>query len=172
VTAVHWTAEVLAPSVVAVVFLGDTVRPGWGPAATIAGLVTVGAAVVLASAPATNATAHAPEALPAGPPRPALPAPPQPAHDRIIWWGAPPIWKPPARAKAIQPAQPRAELPWSPPRRPRSAWADARPPRHYRAAQPPKPYPAARPPSPYPAALAPAGRSAQLRPWHDLQAGR
>ena len=41
-TAVHWTAEVITPSAVALVLLGDTVRPGWGMPAVIAGVVTVG----------------------------------------------------------------------------------------------------------------------------------
>ncbi|MEU4420140.1 hypothetical protein AB0F81_05910 [Actinoplanes sp. NPDC024001] len=57
VTAVHWTGEVVAPSVIALTLLGDTVRPGWEPAALIAGIVTIGAAVVLASAPAATAPA-------------------------------------------------------------------------------------------------------------------
>ncbi|BAL91043.1 hypothetical protein AMIS_58230 [Actinoplanes missouriensis 431] len=59
VTAVHWTGEVVAPSVIALTLLGDTVRPGWEPAALLAGIVTIGAAVVLASAPATVAVESA-----------------------------------------------------------------------------------------------------------------
>ncbi|MFC7528413.1 hypothetical protein [Actinoplanes sp. GCM10030250] len=66
VTAVHWTGEVVAPSLIALTLLGDTVRPGWEPAALLAGAVTVLAAVVLASAPA--ATAPAGSSLPAGSP--------------------------------------------------------------------------------------------------------
>src|SRR4051794_11814865 len=41
VTAILWIAEVIAPSAVAVLFLGDTVRPGWSTAALVAGGVTV-----------------------------------------------------------------------------------------------------------------------------------
>lgn len=123
VTAVHWTAEVIAPSAVALVLLGDTVRSGWGLPAAIAGLVTVGAAVLLATAPATSATAYAPDAAAAEIPRPALPSAPQPA-EKIIWWGSPPIWRPPARTNPALARQPLAELTWSPPRRTLSPWAD------------------------------------------------
>jgi hypothetical protein len=125
VTAVHWAAEVMAPSAVAVVFLGDTVRPGWGLAALIAGLVTVAAAVLLATAPANHAAArpveatpqpalpepapqHALPAAPAAHPAPAAAAPPAPAGDRIIWWGPPPVWTPPTRSG---PARPVPALP-------------------------------------------------------------
>ncbi|MEU4222566.1 hypothetical protein, partial [Actinoplanes sp. NPDC026623] len=75
VTAVHWTAEVIAPSAVALLFLGDAIRPEWQLPATIAGLVTVGAAVLLATAPANDAT-HQPLPAPAAPTVPALPAAP------------------------------------------------------------------------------------------------
>ncbi|MBG0562620.1 hypothetical protein [Actinoplanes aureus] len=81
VTAVHWTGEVVAPSVIALTLLGDTVRPGWEPAALIAGVITIAAAVILASAPAATAPADAVPA-PAGDPRLAgttsarLPVPP------------------------------------------------------------------------------------------------
>ncbi|HET6531611.1 MAG TPA: hypothetical protein VFH03_13525, partial [Actinoplanes sp.] len=74
VTAVHWAAEVITPSAIAVVFLGDTVRAGWALPATVAGLVTVGAAVLLATAPATRAAAHPTESGPAGLPAAARPA--------------------------------------------------------------------------------------------------
>ena len=59
VTAVLWIGEVVAPSAVGLALLGDTVRPGWDLPAAVAGLLTVGAAVVLATAPASNATAPA-----------------------------------------------------------------------------------------------------------------
>src|SRR5690349_5494803 len=81
VTAVHWTGEVIAPSVIALTILGDTVRPGWEPVALSAALITVCCAIVLASAPATTATAVEsadPAALPAGAEPHALPAPPLP----------------------------------------------------------------------------------------------
>jgi hypothetical protein len=68
VTAVLWIGEVIAPSTVGLALLGDTVRSGWGLPAAAAGLVTVGAAVVLASAPASSATAHT---APADVPQPA-----------------------------------------------------------------------------------------------------
>jgi hypothetical protein len=99
VTAVLWIAEVVAPSAVALAFLGDTVRPGWELAAAAAGAVTVGAAVLLATAPGNAATAGPAEA-PAALPVPARPAAPRDA-ERIIWWGPPPIWKPPDRATAF-----------------------------------------------------------------------
>ena len=139
VTAVHWTAEVIAPSAVALFLLGDTVRAGWHLPAAIAGLITVGAAILLATAPASSATLQ-PEALPAAQPRRALPATPLPAGvrhaERIIWWGAPPIWRPTNRTNpaliqpaVIQPAQLQPELirpaqpalTWSPPDRALSA---------------------------------------------------
>jgi drug/metabolite transporter (DMT)-like permease len=104
VTAVLWIAEVVAPSTVALAFLGDSVRPGWELAAAVSGLVTVGAAVLLATAPAnadTAAAAEAPPALPVPTAQPALPVPARPAAarnaERIIWWGPPPIWIPPDR---------------------------------------------------------------------------
>ncbi|MET7402679.1 hypothetical protein ABZS66_55285 [Dactylosporangium sp. NPDC005572] len=53
VTAVLWIVEVLAPSVVGVLALGDTVRPGWGVVAAVAVTATVAAAAVLANAPAS-----------------------------------------------------------------------------------------------------------------------
>ena len=177
VTAVLWIAEVIAPSAVALVLLGDSVRPGWSVAATVAGLVTVGAAVLLATAPASNATARPQEALPAAPARPALPAAPMPAlpaaaspgsHDRIIWWGAPPIWRPPARAMALAP-QPMAELTWRPARPAEWMWsADPQPAFARRAGspRPAAPEPAYRYParSPRPAEPEPA----RPQPWHDL----
>ncbi|GIE91406.1 hypothetical protein [Actinoplanes regularis] len=79
VTAVHWTGEVVAPSVIALTILGDTVRPGWEPVALAAALITVSCAIVLASAPATSTLdASGPAALPAGAQPHALPAPPLP----------------------------------------------------------------------------------------------
>ncbi len=55
VTAVLWIAEVIAPSIVGVAVLSDTVRAGWTPYAVCAVLATTAAAVVLATAPATAA---------------------------------------------------------------------------------------------------------------------
>ncbi|GAA4588029.1 hypothetical protein BJY16_008423 [Actinoplanes octamycinicus] len=81
VTAVHWTGEVIAPSVIALTILGDTVRPGWEPVALAAALITVACAIVLASAPATTAAAAEPAgefALPPGAEPHALPSPPLP----------------------------------------------------------------------------------------------
>jgi hypothetical protein len=119
VTAVHWTAEVVAPSAVALLLLGDTVRAGWELPAAVAGLVTLGAAVLLATAPATSAT-HEPQALPAAPDRPALPAAPaaqpaqRPSGERVIWWGPPPIWIPRSRTPAALATPPVRALTWSP----------------------------------------------------------
>ncbi|WP_238018909.1 hypothetical protein KZZ52_35740 [Dactylosporangium sp. AC04546] len=56
VTAVLWIVEVVVPSVIGVLLLGDTVRPGWSVTAAVAVAATVAAAVVLANAPATAAT--------------------------------------------------------------------------------------------------------------------
>jgi hypothetical protein len=117
VTAVLWIGEVVAPSAVALTILGDTVRPGWSLAAMAAGLVTVGAAVVLATAPATGATAQ-----PAEGPQPAIAAAPRPLalpsgerySGKIGWWGQPTIWRPPARTHAALTAQSMAELTWAP----------------------------------------------------------
>jgi hypothetical protein len=68
VTAVLWIGEVIAPSAVGLVLLGDTVRAGWGLPATAAGLLTVGAAVVLATAPASGVRRQTdPPDLPAPP---------------------------------------------------------------------------------------------------------
>ena len=76
VTAVHWTGEVVAPSVIALTVLGDTVRPGWALTALLAGLTTIGAAVVLASAPAaTVSEAAAAEATAAAGQAGGVPAP-------------------------------------------------------------------------------------------------
>lgn len=136
VTAIHWTAEVIAPSAVAVLLLGDTVREGWLVPAIVACTLTVGSAVVLATAPATQAT-HAEEPVPAGPsalppqsPRHALAAPPlpvlpQPTGERVIWWGPPPIWRPPARGRPVEPTYRALALPAV---APRFVWA-APPPR-------------------------------------------
>ncbi|MEU8656731.1 hypothetical protein [Actinoplanes philippinensis] len=85
VTAVHWTGEVVLPSIIALTLIGDTVRPGWELPALAAGLVTVGSAIVLASAPAAVA--------PAG-------DDPVPAH---LHGGA--VVVPPPRAGALLPAE-------------------------------------------------------------------
>ena len=105
VTAVLWIAEVIAPSAVAVLFLGDTVRPGWTMAALAAGGVTVLMAVLLATAPANKATALPPApAQPALPATPALPAAPVPALAAAAAPGGRPA--PPRRA-----ARPRSPAP-------------------------------------------------------------
>ncbi|SNY30192.1 DMT family transporter [Paractinoplanes atraurantiacus] len=112
VTAIHWTAEVCAPSVVAMAFLGDTVRDGWLLPAVIAGVATVSAAVVLATAPATHVTAKPeetmqpalPQSVRAALPAPEIPAWVRPLGEKVIWWGAPPIWRPPHRAHPAEPA--------------------------------------------------------------------
>ena len=57
ITAVHWTGEVVLPSIIAITLVGDTIKPGWEWAALAAGAVTVGSAIVLASAPAAVAPA-------------------------------------------------------------------------------------------------------------------
>ena len=135
VTAVLWIGEVVAPSAVGLALLGDTVRPGWELRAAVAGLVTVAAAVVLATAPATSATAQPSPARPAEVPRPAAPAmgrwpvaqpswaypvgsasswyqpaEAQPPYDRragtMVWWG------PPNNSRPL----------WIPPPRPALAW--------------------------------------------------
>jgi hypothetical protein len=128
VTAVLWISEVIAPSMVAVLLLGDTVRAGWALPAAIAALVTVAGAAVLATAPANEATAEtAQPALPAEPARPALaaaPTAPQPSAaaaaathaERVIWWGPSPIWIPPSRAMpaALTAQSSMPELTWTP----------------------------------------------------------
>lgn len=129
VTAVLWISEVVAPSVVALALLGDTVLPGWEPAAVIATLVTVGAAVVLATAPATGDTALPDEALQA-----ALAAAHQPAalgareYGTILWWGPRanplPIWRPPDRSDPAWTMSP--PVPGEPPRA-IPMWTDPRP---------------------------------------------
>ncbi|WP_201787171.1 hypothetical protein [Actinoplanes sp. TFC3] len=118
VTAVLWIAEVTAPSAVALTLLGDTVRPGWEYAAGGAALVTVVAAVVLATAPAADDTARIQEEILATV-RPVWTKVTTSANRRFIWWGAPPVWTPPPRpgvlALTAGPATPVAELTWSPP---------------------------------------------------------
>lgn len=152
VTAVHWIAEVTAPSAVAILFLGDAVRPGWSTVALAAGATTIVMAVVLATAPANKAAVEAAElqpALPAPAPRPELPAAPAPAAarpaprreaprapvpplapathaERIIWWGPPPIWVPPQRARHALAGGAQPSLTWAPPSR-QPLWADPRP---------------------------------------------
>ena len=122
VTAVHWTFEVLTPSAVAVAFLGDTVRAGWELPAAAAALVTVASAALLATAPATGMT-HAGEepvkALPSGAVAGASLVPAVRRRERIIWWGPPPIWRPPSRAQSAiftprLASSARGELTWSP----------------------------------------------------------
>jgi hypothetical protein len=132
---VLWIGEVVAPSAVGLALLGDTVRPGWDLRAAVAGLVTVAAAVLLATAPATSATAQPSQARPSEVPRPAVsatgrwpvtqpswaypvgaasswyqPAEAQPPYDRrsgtIVWWG------PPTNPRPI----------WIPPERTNVAW--------------------------------------------------
>jgi hypothetical protein len=174
VTAVLWIAEVIAPSAVALAILGDTVRPGWELPAMIAGLVTVGAAVLLAGASGHEVPAGQPEAIAAAPVRLAIAASAQPARDphaeRVIWWGAPPIWKPPQRAQTALTVQPMAELEWTPPPRVQSIWAQPQIP-DADADEIPAP---ARRPAPRPAPTDPAEpvpawhHQAQQRPWHDM----
>ena len=176
VTAVHWTAEVIAPSAVALLFLGDTVRVGWHMPAAVAGLITVGAAVLLATAPANNAT-HQPEALPAAPPRPELPAAAPSVHrrsaERVIWWGPPPIWIPPGRMTAALAASPVRELNWNPPPA-QPLWTEPQLPDADRDEVPMPtlavPHrPTGQPPPARPAEPVPAGQQpAPLPPWHDL----
>jgi hypothetical protein len=139
VTAVLWIGEVVAPSVVGLALLGDTVRPGWDLRAAVAGLVTVGAAALLATAPATGATAQPPPvqqpsqlALPAAGhwlvaqpsrshPIEREPSWYQPLSSRqpgtITWWGPPtnqqPIWRPPDRPRPARTPQTMAEPTWS-----------------------------------------------------------
>ena len=52
ITALLWVAEVVVPSVIGILVLGDTVRSGWGPATAAAVTAAVAAAAVLATAPA------------------------------------------------------------------------------------------------------------------------
>ncbi|MEV4639705.1 hypothetical protein AB0J80_20340 [Actinoplanes sp. NPDC049548] len=154
VTAVHWTAEVVAPSAVALLLLGDTVRSGWHLPAAVAGALTIGAAVVLATAPATGAALHATP----GTARPVAAG----SGERVIWWGPPPIWIPPGRAAvAVLTSASRAELTWTPPAAlpvwttPHPADADS-----VEAPRPVPPAPVPRQPAPVP--------SAHRGPWHDL----
>jgi hypothetical protein len=173
VTAVLWIAEVIAPSAIALLMMGDSVRPGWDLAAAVAGLVTVAAAVLLASAPANNDTAVPAEAgAPAPPPlRPPAPIPVTPrmarGAERIIWWGPPPVWVPPGRPQpAVRARSATAALTWAPRhaepqwRVPRPADADSVP-----AGPPPLEWPPRRPPAvtPEPVDRIPAPHS----PWHD-----
>jgi hypothetical protein len=152
VTAVHWTGEVVGPSVIALTLLGDTVRPGWEAAALIAGLVTVGAAVVLASAPATVAVESAGEgagtavtippqaglalipveawrlAIPPEAHWPALQPPLVRGYGTFRWWGSAttpqPLWVPPDRTLDVPGSLPG----WAGPQLPDSrAAGDARP---------------------------------------------
>ncbi|MEU4239846.1 hypothetical protein [Actinoplanes sp. NPDC026619] len=182
VTAVLWIAEVIAPSAVAVTFLGDTVRPGWEMASMGAGLVVVVMAVVLATAPATASTVLAAEGLPAleaAPARHALPAAPTPAvaaaapagaarkphAERIIWWGAPPIWVPPGRVRPALAGHTAPALSWAPPER-QPLWAQPRP-SDADSTEIPRPAAPDFPAQPD-APLFP--EPARQRPWHDLPA--
>ena len=131
VTAVLWIAEVIAPSAVALLVLGDAVRAGWEIPALIAGLVTVGAAVLLAGASGHEVTAtDAPAAIAAAPPQLAIAAAAQPAREthaeRVIWWGAPPVWKPPQRAQAALAQPAMGQLGWHPPPRVAPIWTEPR----------------------------------------------
>jgi hypothetical protein len=190
VTAVLWIAEVVAPSAVAVLFLGDTVRPGWNMAALGAGGVTVLMAVLLATAPANKATATpatpAQPALPAGPvpalaaaaapvgrpapPRrsPRSPAPPLVAAargERVVWWGPPPIWVPPQRVRRALAGSAQPALTWAPPER-RPVWAQPRP-----ADADAIPVVAPRDGfDQFDLFDEPAGQPVRQRPWHDLSA--
>jgi hypothetical protein len=117
VTAVLWISEVAAPSALALAFLGDAVRSGWGLAAALAGVFTVGAALVLATAPAATATAAAHGEMP----QPALAGVRAPAAlamrptGTLLWWGSPtnplPIWRPPSRSHTARPAPAPAREP-------------------------------------------------------------
>jgi hypothetical protein len=123
VTAVLWISEVVAPSAVALALLGDSVRPGWELRAAVAGLITVGAAVLLATASSAGSTAESSDtsagevrrtAIPVGGRLPlALPSR-ESQSGTILWCGSPtgplPIWRPPKRthttaATQIAPAQ-------------------------------------------------------------------
>jgi drug/metabolite transporter (DMT)-like permease len=53
-TAQLWAVEVVVPAVVAIPLLGDSVRPGWWPAAAAAVAVVVALTVVLAVSPASQ----------------------------------------------------------------------------------------------------------------------
>jgi drug/metabolite transporter (DMT)-like permease len=146
VTAVHWTGEVVLPSIIALTLIGDTVRPGWELPALAAGLVTVGSAIVLASAPAAVAPAgDEPVTVGSGavvvpPPRagallpaeawrlaipaeahwPALQPPLVRGYGTFLWWGSPsapqPLWIPPDRTLSPPGALPA----WAGPQLPES----------------------------------------------------
>jgi hypothetical protein len=104
VTAVLWIGEVVAPSAVGLLLLGDSVRAGWQVPSALAGVVVIGAAVVLATAPASDATSAesavvprpvAPVAVASPPLWPSLDASTQlkPFLDQesgaLRWWGPP-----------------------------------------------------------------------------------
>jgi hypothetical protein len=127
VTAVLWISEVVAPSAVALALLGDSVRPGWELRAAVAGLITVGAAVLLATASSAGSTAQPADAsggevrrsaIPVGGRLPlALPSR-ESQSGTILWWGSPtgplPIWRPPKRTHttaATQIAAPQIAAP-------------------------------------------------------------
>ncbi len=71
ISTVTFTTETVLPSVVGVLFLQDTVRPGWAPFALAGFALAVGGAVVLSRSSAS---------VPAGPPEPSgeAPSPPSP----------------------------------------------------------------------------------------------
>ncbi|WP_229071120.1 hypothetical protein [Actinoplanes sp. DH11] len=144
VTAVHWTGEVVAPSVIALTLLGDTVRPGWEPAALLAGIITIASAVILASAPAATAPVASDTStpLPVAPPQaglalvhaeawrlaippeahwPALQPPLVRGYGTFLWWGSPttpqPLWVPPDRTIDVPGALPAWAGPQLPERR-------------------------------------------------------
>ena len=159
VTAMLWISEVIAPSAAAMALLGDTVRPGWELRAAAAGLVTVAAAALLATAPATEATG-----VPVDLPQPALAGGHRPAaltareYGTILWWGPTtnplPIWRPPPRRRTAPEPRPVAQLASSPAPPPMPMWRT--PPVHAGATAPralpgPRTYPLELEPVPFPA---------------------
>jgi hypothetical protein len=77
--------------------LGDTVRPGWGLASAVAGALTVGAAVVLATAPASNATARTGTSDAPQPAAAAIEARRPPLWPSLAWYE--PSWQEPTRVQ-------------------------------------------------------------------------
>jgi hypothetical protein len=117
VTAVLWIGEVIAPSAVGLVLLGDTVRAGWDLPATAAGLLTVGAAVVLATAPASSPTT---QAGPADPPAPAaeIEARRTPLWPTVAWYepsSQDPVWRKSTQLEVLTDQQATALRWWGPP---------------------------------------------------------
>jgi hypothetical protein len=173
VTAVLWTAEVATPSAVALLFLGDSVRPDWYLPAAVAGVVTVCAAVLLATAPATSATAH-PAEQPAPPALPATGAPAQPvaaqpvprrSAERVIWWGPPPIWIPPSRTIAALTGRSAPALTWTASQTTPALWTAPQPPDAVadEVAVPQPRVPVRPPPEIF------VAEPVRPTPWHDLR---